>query len=1805
MLDAIQRNAAIHGEKEAYSFLDENGVTAAKLTYGELLLRAQALAEWLLEGRLGGERVLLIFPQGLEFVSAFFGCLFAGAVAVPVYPPSRSAHLARLLSVVGDAEPSIVLTSPSFLGRVEKWARQAPALAGIPIVSTEAIELQGHGDLRLPPLDEARIALLQYTSGSTGKPRGVEVTYGNLTLNQEMIKKAFEQSTESVTVSWLPFYHDMGLIGGILQPVYSGGRLILLSPTSFLRRPSIWLETISRYRATTSGGPNFAYDLCVSKVSESDRLGLDLSSWRVAFNGAEPVRRETLARFAQSFAPVGFRREAFYLCYGLAEATLFVTGGTVGREAANLLISKAALDHHRVEIAGEDSNEGPPAGPRTDRAHWAVSCGRTRSGQRLFITDPESREPCPEGQVGEIWVAGKSVGRGYWRRPEESERVFGACLSNGDGPFLRTGDLGFLHGGELYVTGRLKDLVIIRGRNLYPHDIERTAEGSHEELSPGSCAAFSVDSGDGERLVLVQEVKRRARTAPHEIVAGIQRAVADVHEVSPHEIVLVREATIPKTSSGKIQRLACRSRYLEGSLKEVARSTAAPVALAAEPSADAPSIIWDRGALAAAPAAHRRTVLVRGLTREVERILKIDASQIDAHRPLSALGLDSLTAIELQVAVEERLQVALPWADLLAGLTLDDLAFRLEDALASAPSAAPRRSPAAADEESPLSAGQEALWLLHRLAPRSSAYSLVHAFSVDGDLDVGSLRRAVAALRDRHPVLRTSFFDRGGRPLQQVHPPGGDLPFQVIDAAIVDAKELARHLGDEVRRPFDLERGALLRVHLWRSSSRKHVLSVSLHHIVTDFRSLELMLEELETLYDAGRSRIPRRLPPSGPAFTEFARRQRRELAGERGALLRKFWDEQLSGAPMILDIPTDRPRPPLGTDRRGALTFAVDRETKRKVDALARRAAATPFMLLLAAYYLLLARLTGKRDVLVGSPVAGRDSAEWARTLGYFVNPLVLRGDLGGDPTFIELLERTRRTVLGAFRHGDYPLSALVDQLRPDRDASRSPLFQVMFTFHKERLQKGGGLVALALGAGGTRLPWAGLTLESLALEPAAVQFDQTLTVGEIDGALAVSLEYASELFEGTTVLRQAKYFRTLLRDAVERPGRRISEIRMLSAPERHQSLAEWNDSERDVDAFRGVHDMVAERARERPEGIALLAPEGTLSFGELQTRAEKAAAWLVVHGVGPADRVGICLGPSLDMLPAILAVLSAGGVWVPLDPDVSPDRLRLQLNEGGVGLLVTREERSAGLEQTVSRRVVGVERLVGHTGPSAGERLGRPVAGGELACLVYTSGSTGRPKAVALQHHSLANLTASFALSYRPGAADRLLPLTSVASASFVGEIFAVVCAGGVLVLPARADVLTIADLPRFLARHRITILSTVPSLAARLEAPGPECGGLRLLLVGGEALMANQVEHLLGSTKVVNGYGLTEATICSSFHVIRPEDRRSKGALPVGRPLINSELYVLGRSLEPLPVRCPGDLCVGGAGLARGYFGHPGATAVRLVPHPRGVGERLFRTGDVARLRLDGEVEYLGRRDQQIKLRGHRIEIGEIEAALGLHPAVRDVAVTLWSGDSRGGQDSAYRHLVAYFCLRHRRTATPGELREYLADRLPGYMVPSFFHELEALPLTGNGKVDLVALPAPRAPEPAGAAPRSGLERQLAGVWRQVLGLSQVGVDENFFETGGNSLLMSEVHARLRRDLAADLSLVDLYRYPTIRTLAHHLRLRDEVASDSPIAAVKARAERRRTGFAQRRLLVKQKRDAAAPSGVAAASMTRSTE
>jgi amino acid adenylation domain-containing protein/thioester reductase-like protein len=2832
LLELLRFRAGEVPATTAYRYMQDDGIESQAVTYAELDRRARAIGAWLEAHGARGERVLLLYPAGLDYIAAFFGCLYAGAAAVPAYPPRLNRPAPRIQGIVADSQAKFALTTSAILHNIEQRFEHAPDLQALSWLNTEQVSPGLEAEWRDPNITADTLAFLQYTSGSTSQPKGVMLTHGNLMHNLKAIRRGFQLDSSDTGAFWLPSYHDMGLIGGILEPMYIGGTSTLMSPVSFLQRPFRWLEAISKYKATISGAPNFAYDLCVDKITPEQIDTLDLSAWKLAFCGAEPIRPETLERFARTFGPVGFRKSSFYPCFGMAESTLIVSGGDGPSEPRTFTIDRKALERDRVvEVSPNDSN-----------SLTLVNCGKSIVDQRIVIVNPASLTRCAENEVGEIWVMGPSVAKGYWGLEEETRNTFGAFVADtNEGPFMRTGDLGFLQNDELFVTGRLKDLIIIHGSNHYPQDIELTVESSHPALQPSSGAAFSVTENGKEQLVIVQEVTRAGRQADvNEVASAIRQAVSEKHDLQVFAIALVKPMSIPKTSSGKIQRRATKTAFLNGELEVVGewrRNSPSPlpplpqgegdsgsllhmgegqgmrdsrnlpstqpsvssttiqsflltriasmlemdasaidprqpftyyglgsvqaVSLTGDletflnrklsptlawdyptiellsnfladdsqpaktsslatlqptftninepiaiiglscrfPQAHSPQAFWDllrngvdaitevpsdrwdvdefhadepargktltrfggfldhvdlfdpaffgispreaarmdpqqrlllevswealenafippqslagtrtgvfvgissydysrlqfddpemidayagtgnahsiaanrlsyvfdlRGpsmavdtacssslvsahlacqslrsgesdlALAGgvnliltpeltitfsqarmlAPDGHCKTfdasadgyvrgegcgvvilkrlsdaqrdgdhilALIRGsavnqdgrsngltapnglaqqavirtalnqagvspnqisyveahgtgtplgdpiemaslnavlnddsnqrvivgsvktnighlesaagiaglvkvvlamqnesipphlhlkeinpylslensrieigtylrpwkrrgatapsrfagvssfgfggtnahvvlsdaplleseslpstdierprhmltlsaksefalqelsrslseklpitnyelpnlaftsnttrthfehrlaiqassniellkglgdflsasespfvsaghvkpnaqpkiaflftgqgsqyagmgkglygtqpvfraaldecaeilnpilgrplleiiftdkndstinqttftqpalfafeyalaqmwlawgikphavmghsvgeyvaaciagvfsledglrliaerarlmgglpqngtmvavfakparieaalkpfanqvsiaatngpdntvisgeksavqnvvdeltelgitskplvvshafhsplmdsildefesysqrirfsnpqillisnvtgevvsqldanywrdhiraevkfsagmqslanlgidafieigpspvllgmgkrclaesksawlpslrqnqdewqtlldslgklyaqgaevdwkgfdsgysrkkvalpnypfdrqrywlepsnvdkemsprrhgdarkqvnsvssrsngksqvqeekkngrvhkesqprtspsspallprgegsqnpplppgeglgvrggsdqqhtkpdvehfIQRQTARILGMDASRLSLNTPLDTLGLDSLMAMELKNTLESKLGAQISVASLLQGPTIASLAAEAMTNLESAKTGdeAPFVVAQNSSSESPLSYGQQALWFLHQLMPDELSFNVAGAIRIRGELDVPALQRAFEQLVARHESLRSTFHAINGEPIQRVHD-SMDGIFSVTDSSALEEDALRKQLAKDAHASFDLEAGPVIRavLHLTRDSSR--ILLLAMDHIVTDFWSMTTLARELLLLYEANKNGMPIELSPLPARYSDYARWEAAMLENKRGEKLWNYWQSQLGAQLPALNLPTDRPRSPMQTYRGDSRHLFMDGDLCEKLKSLAQDNGATMFMTLLAAFQTLLHRYSNQEEFLVGSVTAGRSHAELSNLVGYFINPIALKADFSGNPSFHEILQRVKLTTLGAFEHQDYPPALLAKRLGIQRDSSRPPLFETMFILQKAHEADVQMLSPFALGLDGARMEVSGLVLESIALGGEPAQFDMTMMMSELNDGLAAALQYNVDLFDAATIERMLKHFHSLLREIAADPAKPVSRYALLGESESQKILVEWNQTEAEYPRESCIHELFEAQAKRTPDAVAVQfdqRPEGwdggtqtrdrflrDVSYKELNKRADEVAKILVAQGVKPGTLVGLFVSRSVEMLVGLLGVLKAGGAYLPLDPSFPAERLAFMLEDSNASIVLTLSALLPEMPKT-DAQVICLDALADVKGKRGKKSK---ASAGDLAYVIYTSGSTGKPKGVQIHHRAVANFLCSMQKDLGINADDSLLAVTTLSFDIAVLELLLPLTVGAKVVIANSEVVADGALLAQSLTDSHITFMQATPaSWRLLLEAGWTGKPDLKILC-GGEALTNDLAEKLLQrGAQVWNVYGPTETTIWSTIYKVDSIQTGISNTVPIGRPIANTQIYILDSNLQPVPVGVIGDLYIGGDGVSRGYLNRTELTEERFIPHPftplpAGEGTKLYKTGDLARYLADGNIEFFGRSDQQVKVRGYRIETGEIEVAVMGHPSVKQAVVVAWK------ERSSEASLVAYVV-----PAVPEEeadhvhLREYLRTKLPEYMIPSVFVNLESLPLTPNGKVDRKALPAPsqsradlRAERVQYVAPRTPLELQLAEVCAQVLGLSveQVGVNDNFFDLGGHSLLGTRLVFLLREKFglqAADLPLRALFENPTVANLA----------------------------------------------------------
>jgi amino acid adenylation domain-containing protein len=1350
--------------------------------------------------------------------------------------------------------------------------------------------------------------------------------------------------------------------------------------------------------------------------------------------------------------------------------------------------------------------------PLPPRERKAGSVGVPESPEDIAITDPDGVIR-PRGEIGEIVIRETKVVRGYENNPTANEGVF-------QNHWFKTGDQGFLDDeGYLFITGRLKEIINRGGEQISPYEIEQVLL---DHPAVAQAVSFAVpDTRLGEDIAAAVVLRDDASATADDIRRFVAARVANFKV--PNQVLFLD--AIPKTSTGKPQRVGLAERL---------------------------GIVPTPRHQEAVEFVSPRTAVEKMLAGIWVEILGIE--RVGIHDDFFQLGGDSILAAQLVSRIRKAAQVDVPLVTFFEARTVADMARGIEEARLQGPSSqASSIEPSPRTGELSLSFGQERFWFLNELEPSNPAYHVPIVLSLVGPLHVVALEQSINEILRRHEALRTTFHMVDGRPVQKVD------SYHAVTLAQVDLRKLSETEREakalelsvaEANRPFDLTRGPLFRSTLLRLGEEESRLLVTVHHIVFDGWSLGIFFQELSVLYEAFCAGRAASLPDLRIHYADFARWQL-ERQGEIVDQQLAYWKRQLRGGSPLLELPINHPRPTVRSYRGARRFLTLSGSLAAAIKALGEQQGATLFMTLLAAFQSLLHRYSGQDDVSVGSPIANRNQVETEGLIGLFINTLVLRTNLSGNPTFLQLLSRVRETVLGARAHQELPFERLVAELQPERRMNQNPLFQVMFLFQNAPAQPP---------------KFRDLTVSRLGLDRGTALQDLTLELREGRNGLDGFIEYDTDLFDSDTIDRMVSHFQALLEGIAANPNRRISDLPILPEAERRRLLVEWNETKRYYPKERCVHQLFEEQARRTPEAVAVVFEDQQLTYRELDTRANQLAHRLQALGVGPGTLVGICVERSLQMVVGLLAALKAGGAYVPLDPGYPKERLAFML-EGAVTVLLT-QQRLLDLLPDHQARVVCLDTDWETIERESRSKPASDVTSDNLAYVIFTSGSTGKPKGVEIPHRAVVNFLHS--MREEPGLTeqDTLLSVTTLSFDIAALEIFLPLTVGARVVVISRETASDGSLLADKLAQCGATAMQATPVTWRLLLEAGWQGSKHLTVLCGGEALPRELADSLMAKgSSLWNLYGPTETTIWSALRRVDSKDRR----ISIGHPIANTQIYILDSHLQPVPIGVPGDLYIGGDGLARGYLNRPDLTQERFITNPFSdePGARLYKTGDLGRYFADGNIEFLGRIDGQVKIRGFRIELGEIENVLAQVPGVRE-AVVLAREDTPGE-----KRLVAYMVPDGKLSLPTGELRTFLSEKLPEYMVPAAFVALERLPLTPNGKVDRGALPAPDTSKPelseTFVAPRNSVEEELAGIWAELLKVERVGVHDSFFDLGGYSLLAIRAIARVRQAFGIALSLRALFENPTVAGLAAQVdQLRVNVEAPKEMATVLAEIE-----------------------------------
>ncbi|MBD2773823.1 amino acid adenylation domain-containing protein [Iningainema tapete] len=1697
--------AQVEKTPEAVAVIWEN----QRLTYRELNCRANQLAHHLQKLGVKPEELVGIYQErSPQMMVAILAILKAGGAYLPLDPAYPKERLEYMLS---DANVQVLLTTKTLLNASSQIALDTKNQEIVYLDDWEKISLESDAN-PVSIVKPHNLAYVIYTSGSTGKPKGVMMEHQALA---NLIDWHLQNRTKGALLQFASLSFDISFHE--IFSTWCSSQTLVLIKEEVRHDPEALLNAIAQNQISKLYLPFVA----LQQLAVIDRIPTTLREVMTA--GEQLHITPTIANF---FRQTGCTLHNHYGATECQDVTTFTLTG--------------------------DANS------------WQIlpPIGRPINNIQTYILD-EFYQPVPVGVLGELYIGGEGLARGYFNRPDLTQEKF---IPN---PFGRSGGAQEQVRQRCGRVSRSRRLRTRRGSRGESSNFERLyktgdlarylPDGNIEHLGRADrqvkIRGFRIELGEIEGLLAKHPTVLKNAVVLREDVPGIKRLIAYV--------VPVQGQVAPQLE------LALRS-YLREHLPDY-MMPAAIVMLDQMPLT--PSGKIDRRAL---PQPDLSRPLAGALVMPQSETEKLIASvwqevlqlEVGIYDNFFELGGNSLLVIQVHKKLIQIFGAGLPIVTLFQHPTVHALAQYLQKPTVKL---LRQGNISASDTElplvrvsqilKPLSFAQERIWFLSQLEQNNPFYNELEALRLLGSLNVVALQQSLNKIIQRHEALRTNFTTVDEQPVQVI---ADSLTLTVPVVDLGELPESDREIAcqqlatSQAQRPFDLVSDPLIQATLVKLTQVEHVLLLKIHHIVWDGWSMDVFVQELAAFYSAGND-LSLELPELPIQYTDFAVWQRQWLQGEVLSSHLAYWKQQLEGAPALLELPTDRVRTATQTFRGARQTVALGFELTEALKSLSQRQSVTLFMTLLAAFQVLLSRYTGQTDICVGTAHANRDRPEINTLIGFFVNTLVLRTDLSGNPSFTQLLAKVRDVALGAYTHKDVPFEKLVEELQPERDLSYTPLVQVMLVLNEPIPQ----------------VHMAGLTVSSLAIETATAKFDLILSLQNTNQGIIGQWEYNTHLFDADTIKRMAGHFQTLLEAIVADPNQPMRELPLLTDVERHQLLVEWNDTQTPYPP-KCIHQLFEEQVERTPNAVAVVFDKQQITYEELNTKANQLAHHLQSLGVAPEVLVGLCVERSIEMVVGLLGILKAGGAYVPLDPAYPSERLAFMLSDAALSVLLTQQR----LVERIPNHYAKVVCLDGEWENSAdgGANPSNHVIE-NLAYVIYTSGTTGQPKGVMVQHRGLLNLVFWHQQAFGVLPSDRATQIAGVGFDACGWEIWPYLTAGASIYFPDSETYLDPERLVKWLGAKAITIsFLPTPLLEKVLQLNWQQEVALRILLTGGD-----QLHHYPNASHpfaLVNNYGPTENTVVTTSGRVPFEER---SLLPtIGRPIANTQAYVLDAQLQPLPIGVPGELYISGDGLARGYLNRPELTAEKFIPNPfynskfKIQNSKLYKTGDKARYLVNGTIEYLERLDNQVKIRGFRIELGEIEATLGTHPGVQQTLVMVREdipGDKR---------IVAYVVVKPEQSLVASELRSFLLDRLPEYMVPAAFVFIDAMPLTPNGKIDRRAMPVPKTVGPVKQiAPRTPIEEAIANIWAEVL-IEQVGVDDNFFTLGGHSLLATQIISRIRTSLAVEIPLRDLFKNPTVSTLAQCVETALQSGSSLLLPLLPVRREQAiPLSFAQQRL------------------------
>ena len=1714
----LEENSKI--TSKGISFI-EGGDKEEFVSYNELYnLALQVLSFLQSKGLKSKDELVFQLDNNKDFIIVFWACILGGIIPIPLTLGRNDDHRQKLFNVWKVLNHPYLIISPENQDKLKSHAEQYGHKIVFRNIRQHIINAHDIYSVKKPGginnSSENDIAYIQFSSGSTGDPKGVTLTHKNLITNANAILKGIKSPlTGDTFFTWMPLTHDMGLIGFHITPTIAGWQHFIMPTDLFIRRPSLWLQKISQHKITFTASPNFGYRYVINRFDDKSNANLDLSSLRLLANGAEPISASLCTEFTNKFISYGLRKNVIFPVYGLAEASLAVSFTEPNDEIQTIKIDRKKLNCGNKII-------------QTKNRHGLsfVNVGKVLDNCSINITD-DSDKPVDENTIGRVKIKGENVTTGYYNNPSATKKI----IANSG--WLDTGDLGFIHNECLYITGRAKDILFINGQNYYPYDIERSLEVIDGIELGKIVVAGCTNEKSGQEEVFVFVLFKGKTEKFIDIIVQVKKHINQQYGFEPDEIIQVRE--IPKTTSGKVQRYKLIEELRNNAFDDVIK--------------DISKLMQQKGA-------QNKTIAP---ANNIEKILyeiwasTLSHNNFDITNDFFEIGGNSLKGAEVLALIHREFGIELDYNILFRKTTIQQLAKEIENHETS------RFQPISKTQEQdgyPLSSAQRRLYYIWEVDKFSIAYNIPVAFQLTGELDKLQLGKALNNVIERHEILRTSFVMADNEPRQVINEPGN---FE-LTVTKINPNDCKSELRKRVR-PFNLNSAPLFRIELFEISQDSHIFFLDFHHIISDGVSISIFIDELLEIYYGESLNEPE------IQYKDYVIWEKENLSSDKITGQGTYWKKLFEDEIPVLQFPSEFARPLLMDYKGEKSEYNLNSSLTNKLKLLAKQENTSLFTLLFTVYTIFLSKYTNQEDIVVGLPTAVRNHTQLRSLMGMFVNNLAIRSLPEGNTLFKDYLKKVKGDLLKALDNRNYPFEKVVEQIGQKRDISRNSLFDTMFIYQNMELPQ---------------MKKNDLSVERYFFDPGFSKYDISFEIFEQSEEITYYIEYSTALFKKETIDRFAVHFENLLRNTMDTPDASICDLALLSKEEVNRHIVEFNNTKTDYENNKPIHQLIEEQAILNGNNIAVswggnqlrdkIPGYGIkeLTYKELNDKANQLANFLRKNGIDPDTSVAVILDRSPELIISILGILKAGGCYIPIDKDLPDERIRYILEDSHCRMIITTSDFESRTEilELANNLQLSISNI-DHQDLYCNEptTITNVNTACDLTYIIYTSGTTGRPKGAMIEHRSLVNYATWANKMYVRGEKTSFPLYTSISFDLTITSVFVPLISGNTIVIyPERNEYLPIENV---IADNQVNIVKATPShlkmfTESHLLKDEMYKSNIKRFIVGGESLtaqLANDIYRIFkNKVEIYNEYGPTEATVgCMIYKYNKGENYTS--AIPIGIPIDNAHIYLLDKYQKPVPTGVSGEIYISGDCLARGYLFNPMLSAEKFLQNPFFNGQKMYKTGDLARKMYDGNIEFIGRTDKQVKINGYRIELEEIEQHIIKYKSVKE-ALVVEKKDDNGGS-----YLCAY--IRYSEPSSPtspdtessnniqdqiADIRQFLSNRLPHYMIPKYILPIDFIPLTKNGKIDYKLLPEPTIQSKTiKTEARNDIENVMVDVWQNVLAEKEIGITDNFFELGGDSIKAVQIASRLfDKNIAVNVK--DILTYQTIERLSLYAEITD---------------------------------------------------